>query len=83
MLPALSSSNRFAGWALLAALQAAVSLVLFHDYIFGDKFFAYVDIGSDTFGQFVPTLIHMATPANWASAWSARFVSRAAAPPSM
>lgn len=55
---------------LLAALQAAVSLALFHDYIFGDKFFAFVDIGSDTFDQFVPALIHMARPENWASAWS-------------
>ena len=55
---------------MLAALQAAVSLALFHDYLFGDKFFAFVDIGSDTFAQFVPTLMHLATPANWASAWS-------------
>lgn len=48
----------------------AVSLALFHDYVFGDKYFAFVDIGADTFEQFVPALIHMATPENWASAWS-------------
>ena len=69
-VPALSGSNRFAGWALLAALQAAVSLVLFHDYVFGDKFFAFADIGSDSFSLFVPALIHMATPENWSGAWS-------------
>lgn len=51
-------------------LQAAISLALFHDFIFGDKFFAFMDIGSDTFTYHVPTLMHMATPANWASAWS-------------
>lgn len=68
--PALSSSTRCASWALLAALQAAVSLALFHDYFLGDKFFAFADIGSDTITVIVPSLIYMATPANWASAWS-------------
>src|SRR5471030_2867566 len=62
--------SRFRGWTLLILLQALVSLVLFHDYLFGDKYFAFVDVASDTFAQFVPTLIHMASPANWASAWS-------------
>lgn len=70
MIHALRSSNRFSGWTLLIALQAATSLILFHDYIFGDRFFAFVDIGSDTFAQFVPLLIHMTAPENWASAWS-------------
>lgn len=69
-LSALSGSNRYTGWALLAALQAAVAFALFHDYLFGDRFFAFVDIGSDTFEQFVPVLMHSANPANWASAWS-------------
>ncbi len=55
---------------MLAALQAAVALVLFHDYLFGNKYFAFVDIGSDTFTHSVPTLMHLAVPANWASAWS-------------
>jgi hypothetical protein len=69
--PALSSSrDALTGWPLMVAFQAVISLVLFHDYIFGDKFFAFVDIGSDTYAQFVPTLIHLANPANWSSAWS-------------
>ncbi len=55
---------------MLAVLQAAISLALFHDFIFGDKFFAFKDIGSDTFTYHVPVLAHLATPANWASAWS-------------
>ncbi len=60
----------FRGWALLAAIQAAISIALFHDYLSGEKFFAYMDVGSDTWGQFVPALIHLASPANWPSAWS-------------
>ncbi len=54
----------------MALLQVLVSLALFHDYIFGGKYFAYVDIGSDTFSGAVPALIHLASSANWASAWS-------------
>lgn len=65
-----SPDSPFSGWTLLVALQAAVALVLFHDYIFGPKFFAFIDIGSDTFAQFVPALMHEALPGNWASAWS-------------
>lgn len=60
----------FPGWAILVLLQAAVALVVFHDFIFGQKYFAFMDIGSDTFAQFVPTLMHLASPENWASAWS-------------
>lgn len=47
-----------------------MALILFHDYIFGDKFFAFADIGSDTIALFVPALIHLAAPESWASAWS-------------
>ena len=55
---------------ILASLQIMVSLALFHDFLFGDKFFAFLDIGSDTYHQSVPVLMHMASPANWGSAWS-------------
>lgn len=66
----VSRNSPLAGWALLASLQAGVGLVLFHDYIFGPKFFAFIDIGSDTYAQFVPALMHLASPENWTSAWS-------------
>lgn len=78
-----SSGKRPEGWMLLAAVQAAVSLALFHDYLFGDKFFAFMDIGSDTFTYHVPHLIHLATNANWASAWSFNIGLGAALPPSL
>lgn len=67
---AVQTNGRFRGWALLAALQAAVSIALFHDYLSGEKYFAFMDVGSDTWGQFVPALVHLASPANWSSAWS-------------
>jgi len=64
------SNDRFKGWMILASLQILVSLALFHDFLFGDRYFAFLDIGSDTYHQYVPTLIHMASPGNWGSAWS-------------
>lgn len=67
---AVLANDRIRGWALLAALQAAVSVALFHDYLSGEKYFAFADVGSDTWAQFVPALIHLASPANWSSAWS-------------
>lgn len=69
-LTAFFRNDRFSGWALLAAVQAAVSVVLFHDFLFGDRYFAFLDVGSDTYAYFVPQMIHLASPANWASAWS-------------
>lgn len=69
-LPAAFRDDRFKGWLLLAALQAVVALALLHDYIFGERFFAFMDVGSDTMAQYVPQAMHLASPANWASAWS-------------
>ena len=69
-LRAVLTSQSFRGWALLAFIQAGISLVLFHDFLFGDKFFAFKDVGSDTFTQFVPNLMYLASPEGWASAWS-------------
>ena len=69
-LRAVLTSQSFRGWALLAFIQAGISLVLFHDFLFGDKFFAFKDVGSDTFTQFVPNLMYLASPERWASAWS-------------
>jgi uncharacterized membrane protein YfhO len=73
-------TSRVNGLLLLISLQALVSLVLFHDYLSGDKFFAFVDIASDTYHQFVPILMHMASPANWDSAWSFNVGLGASAP---
>ena len=69
-LRAVLTNQSFRGWALLAVIQAGISLVLFHDFLFGDKFFAFKDVGSDTFTQFVPNLMYLASPEGWASAWS-------------
>ena len=69
-LRAVLTNQSFRGWVLLAVIQAGISLVLFHDFLFGDKFFAFKDVGSDTFTQFVPNLMYLASPEGWASAWS-------------
>ena len=78
--PALLEQKRYTAWMLLAALQAAIALALFHDFIFGDKYFAFRDIGSDTIGQFVPTLMYLARPENWTSTWSFSIGLGAASP---
>lgn len=66
------SFQRF-DWPLVVVFQVAMALLLFHDFIFGPKYFAFFDIGSDTFFQFVPATVFMASPANWSSAWSFNF----------
>ncbi len=65
-----ANNDRLRGWAQLVALQAVVCIVLFHDYLSGEKYFAFADVASDTYHQFVPVLMHMAKPSNWASAWT-------------
>lgn len=47
-------------WLILFGLQLFVSLAVFSRFISGQFYFAYIDIGSDSFGQVVPFSMHMA-----------------------
>lgn len=81
--PAIKTNVRLKWGTALVLLQLLVSFALLQDFIFGDKYFAFADVGSDTFQQFVPTQMHMATPASWASAWSFKVGLGGVAPPSL
>jgi hypothetical protein len=80
---AARNDNRARDWTLLALLQLGVSVVLFHDFLAGEKFFAFADVGSDTFSQFVPALMHRAAWGAWESAWSFNVGMGAVAPLTM
>lgn len=47
-------------WLILFGLQLILTGVIFSSFLSGQFYFAYVDIGSDTFGQFAPTAMSMA-----------------------
>jgi len=47
-------------WLILLGLQAFLGLVIFRDFLSGAANFAYIDIGSDSYAQFVPYAMHMA-----------------------
>lgn len=47
-------------WLILLGLQALVALVIFWDFISGRYYFAYTDIGSDSYFAYVPYAMHMA-----------------------
>jgi uncharacterized membrane protein YfhO len=81
--PENKTNERLKWGTVLVLLQLLVILVLLQDFIFGDKYFAFTDVGSDTFQQFVPAQMHMATPASWASAWSFKVGLGGVAPPSL
>lgn len=66
----MSANTRMGGWPELALLQTLICAALFHDYISGAKYFAFMDIGSDSFSQVVPTFMYWADPSHWKSAWS-------------
>lgn len=55
---------------LLFGLQLAVAALLLKEFLFGKLFFAYVDIGSDTYFQFVPAAMHLAANAGFLGGWS-------------
>lgn len=38
------------------AFTLLISTILYHDYIFGDKIFVFVDIGSDTYAAYFPLI---------------------------
>ena len=47
-------------WLILLVLQALLGLVIFRDFLFGRFYFAYADIGSDSYASFLPYAMHMA-----------------------
>lgn len=47
-------------WLILAGVQAFLALVIFWDFLSGRYYFAYTDIGSDSYFAYVPYAMHMA-----------------------
>lgn len=47
-------------WSLLFGLQVLIALALFFPFLFGQFYFAYIDIGSDSYGQVAAHAMHMA-----------------------
>lgn len=47
-------------WLILLGLQALLALLVLRDFLFGGFYFAYIDIGSDSYRQFVPYAMHLA-----------------------
>lgn len=52
--------SAFKAWLILFALQILVALIVFSGFISGRYYFAYMDIGSDSYAQFVPYAMNMA-----------------------
>lgn len=47
-------------WLTLFGLQSFVSIVLFSEFLSGNSYFAYLDIGSDSYAQAVPYAMYLA-----------------------
>lgn len=47
-------------WLILFGLQIVLIGVIFFSFLSGQFYFAYMDIGSDTFGQYAPAAMNMA-----------------------
>ncbi len=47
-------------WWILFGLQVLVALVIFSPFLTGQAYFAYFDIGSDSYAQVLPDAMHMA-----------------------
>lgn len=47
-------------WCILFALQTFASLLVFSEFLSGRFYFAYLDIGSDSYFQVVPYAMHLA-----------------------
>jgi uncharacterized membrane protein YfhO len=52
--------SAFKAWLILFGLQILVALTVFSGFISGRNYFAYLDIGSDSYAQFVPYAMNMA-----------------------
>jgi hypothetical protein len=55
----LAAKPAFA-WALLVAAQTVGGALVLAEFLSGDKHFAYLDIGSDTWSYFLPQAMHLA-----------------------
>lgn len=53
-------SDLFKSWCILLVLQALVSLLVFSEFLSGNFYFAYLDIGSDSYFQVVPYAMYLA-----------------------
>lgn len=47
-------------WLILWGMQVLVALAVFSIFLSGQAYFAYLDIGSDSYGQVLPDAVHMA-----------------------
>lgn len=56
--PMIVSTKQALG--ILLVLQSLVALLVFSPFITGQSYFAYFDIGSDSYGQVMPNAMHMA-----------------------
>jgi uncharacterized membrane protein YfhO len=54
-VPVIFRSN---GMYILAALLLIVQFAVFHDYIFLQKLYLFLDIGSDSYNIYYPSLVH-------------------------
>lgn len=50
----------YRAWLVLLCLQALLAVVIFWDFLSGKFYFAYTDIGSDSYFAYVPYAMHMA-----------------------
>ncbi len=48
----------YRAWLALLGLQALLAMVIFWDFLSGSSYFAYTDIGSDSFFAYVPYAMH-------------------------
>lgn len=52
--------ERTLAWCVLTLLQVLTCVLLFSDFMFGDRYFVYRDIGSDTLTYMLPQSMHLA-----------------------
>ncbi len=62
-------------WWILFGLQVLVALAVFSPFLTGQAYFAYLDIGSDSYAQVLPDAMHMARKlaAEGFTGWSFEF----------
>ena len=65
----------FRTWWILFGLQVLVALAVFSPFLTGQAYFAYFDIGSDSYAQVLPDAMHMARKlaAEGFTGWSFEF----------
>jgi uncharacterized membrane protein YfhO len=53
-------SNLFKPWLILASLQVLTAVLVFSEFLSGKFYFAFLDIGSDSYSQVVPYAVYLA-----------------------